>query len=126
MVRLCRGYAMHYLLMYDVVPDYAERRAPLRAAHLALAWAAVDRGELVLGGALADPTDGAVLLFECESTAPIEAFVAADPYVQNGLVTRWRVRKWTTVVGEEATMPIKGWPLAASRVSREAASGQLR
>ena len=98
---------MHYLLMYDVVSDYAERRLPLRAAHLAHAWAAVDRGELVLGGALADPTDGAVLLFECDSPTPVEAFVAADPYVQNGLVTRWRVRPWTTVVGERATTPIR-------------------
>ena len=99
---------MHYLLMYDVVPDYAARRVPLRAAHLAHAWAAADRGELVLGGALADPIDGAVLLFNCDSSAPVEAFVAADPYVLNGLVTRWQVRKWTTVVGEGATTPIKG------------------
>ncbi len=98
---------MHYLLMYDVVPDYAERRLPLRAAHLVHAWAAVDRGELLLGGALAEPIDGAVLLFDCDSPAPVEAFVAADPYVLNGLVTRWRVRKWTTVVGEGATTPIR-------------------
>ena len=98
---------MHYLLFYDVVPDYVERRVPLRAEHLALARAAHARGELVLGGALADPVDGAVLLFCCDSPAPIEAFVAADPYVRNGLVTRWRVRPWTTVVGEAATNPIR-------------------
>lgn len=98
---------MHYLLFYDVVPDYAERRLPFRAAHLAHAWAAVDRGELVLGGALADPTDGAVLLFECASPDVIEAFVKADPYVINGLITGWRVRPWTTVVGEGATNPIR-------------------
>jgi uncharacterized protein YciI len=93
---------MHYLLMYDVVPDYVERRAPLRAAHLALARAAQARGELVLGGALADPVDGAVLLFRGASPAAAEAFVKADPYVTNGLVTRWRVRAWTTVVGDTA------------------------
>ncbi len=91
---------MHFLLFYDVVPDYAERRVPLRAAHLAHARAAVARGELVLGGALADPVDGAVLLFRCDSAEVVEAFVAADPYVAAGLVTGWRVRKWTTVVGE--------------------------
>lgn len=98
---------MHYLLFYDVVPDYAERRTPLRAAHLAHAWAAADRGELVLGGALADPTDGAVLLFRCDSTAPVEAFANADPYVIAGLVTRWKVRAWTTVVGEGASTPLR-------------------
>ena len=80
---------MHYLLFYDVVPDYAQRRMSLRADHLALARAAHARGELILGGALADPVDGAVLLFDCDSPAVIEAFVAADPYVVNGLVTRW-------------------------------------
>ena len=54
---------MHYLLIYDVSDDYLERRAAFRAEHLALAWAAHERGELLLGGALADPVDGAVLLF---------------------------------------------------------------
>ncbi len=101
---------MHYLLFYDVVPDYAERRVPFRAAHLAYAWAAVDRGELVLGGALADPVDGAVLLFDCDSPAPIEAFVAGDPYVINGLITNWRIRPWTTVAGEGASNPIRKLP----------------
>ena len=94
---------MHYLLFYDVVHDYAERRLPLRAAHLAHARAAHAHGELVLGGALADPVDGAVLLFRGESPAAAEAFAAADPYVVHGLVTRWRVRAWTTVVGEGVT-----------------------
>ena len=46
--------------------------------------------------------DGAVLLFSCDSPAPAEAFAAADPYVVNGVVARWRVRPWTTMVGELA------------------------
>ena len=78
---------MHYLLMYDVTPDYVERRAQFRAEHLALAWAAHDRGELLLGGALADPVDTAILLFQGDSPAGAEAFARADPYVRNGLVT---------------------------------------
>jgi len=99
---------MHYLLLYDVVADYTERRVPLRAGHLAHAWAAVERGELILGGALADPIDGAVILFKCDSPEPVEAFARADPYVVNGVVTHWRVRPWTTVVGENATNPVRG------------------
>jgi hypothetical protein len=43
-----------------------------------------------------------VLLFSGESPATAEAFAVADPYVRNGLVTRWRVRAWTTVVGADA------------------------
>ena len=98
---------MHYLLLYDVVPDYVERRAAFRNEHLMLAWQAHERGELVLGGALADPVDGAVLLFRGDSPAVAEAFAAADPYVRNGLVTRWRVRTWNTVVGETAATPVR-------------------
>jgi uncharacterized protein YciI len=97
---------VHYLLLYDVVPDYVTRRVPLRAAHIAHARAAVARGELVLAGALANPPDGAVLLFRGESPAAAEAFAAADPYVLNGVVTKWRVREWTTVVGPLAETPL--------------------
>jgi uncharacterized protein YciI len=96
---------MHYLLLYDVVPDYVERRAPFRAEHLTLARAAHARGELVLGGALADPVDGAVLVFRGDSPAAAEAFARADPYVRNGLVTRWRVRAWNTVIGDGTPPP---------------------
>jgi uncharacterized protein len=97
----------HYLLIYDVADDYLERRAAFRAEHLTLAWAAHERGELLLGGALADPVDGAVLLFTGDTPAAAEAFVAADPYVRNGLVKRWRVRPWTTVVGAGAASPLR-------------------
>lgn len=93
---------MHFLLFYDYVADVLERRAPVRAAHLALARAAQQRGELILGGALADPVDSAVLLFDCDAASVVEDFVRNDPYVQGGLVTRWRIRPWTTVVGEAA------------------------
>lgn len=96
---------MHHLLFYDVVDDYLERRAALRDEHLAHARAAVSRGELLLGGALADPVDGAVLLFEGDTAEVAERFARADPYVTRGLVTRWRVRPWTTVVGEGAASP---------------------
>jgi uncharacterized protein YciI len=99
---------MHYLLFYDVVPDYVDRRAAFRTEHLTLAWQAAKRGELVLGGALADPVDAAILLFKAESPAVVEAFVAADPYVKNGLVTRWRIRPWNTVIGADASTRVQG------------------
>ncbi|WP_042298807.1 YciI-like protein [Paraburkholderia kururiensis] len=98
---------MHYLLMYDVAPDYLQRRGEYRAAHLALAWAAASRGELLLAGALTDPVDGAVLLFTGETSAVAEDFARADPYVREGLVTRWHVRGWQTVVGEQAATPVR-------------------
>ncbi|WP_321948816.1 YciI-like protein [Paraburkholderia sp. J10-1] len=98
---------MHYLLMYELADDYLERRPEHRSAHLALAWAAAERGELLLGGAIADPVDNALLLFQGESPAAAEAFARADPYVRSGLVKRWRVRPWQTVVGEAASNPVR-------------------
>ncbi len=97
---------MHYLLLYDVVDDYVARRAPFRAEHIRLAREAVARGELVLGGALANPADGVVMLFRADSPQAASAFAEADPYVRGGLVTRWRVREWTTVVGPDAQSPL--------------------
>jgi uncharacterized protein YciI len=94
---------MHYLFFYDVSADYVERRVPLRDEHSALAWAAQADGRLILADALADPVDGAVLLFEGESAAGAEEFARADPYVR--ALTRWHVRPWTTVVGEIAVAP---------------------
>jgi uncharacterized protein YciI len=101
-----RLFRVHYLLIYDVVDDYVERRAPFRAAHIRHARAAESRGELVLAGALAHPADGAVLLFRGTSPEAAEKFAAEDPYVVNGVVTRWRVREWTTVVGKDAAVTL--------------------
>lgn len=98
---------MHYLLFYEVAADYLERRAEFRSEHLKLAWQAHDRGELILGGALDDPADGAVLLFEGDSPEVAERFAADDPYVKNGLVSSWRVRPWTTVAGASAASPVR-------------------
>ena len=98
---------MHYLLIYDTAPDYLERRAAFRSEHLAMAWDAHARGELVLGGALADPVDGAVLLFRGDSPEVARRFAERDPYVRNGLVREWRVRPWTTVVGQDAATPVR-------------------
>jgi len=98
---------MHYILFYEVADDYLTRRATFRDVHLAKAWAAAERGELVLGGALANPADQAILLFKSDSPKAAEDFAKTDPYVLNGLVKRWYVREWTTVVGEIASTPVR-------------------
>jgi uncharacterized protein YciI len=98
---------MHYLLFYEVADDYLSRRAQFRNAHLEKAWKAVERGELVLGGALANPVDNAILLFQGDSPEVAENFAQTDPYVLNGLIKRWYIREWTTVIGEDAATPIR-------------------
>ena len=105
---------MHFLLMYDVVENYTSARAPFRKLHLLHATAAHQRGELVLGGALANqpahasagPRLGAVIVFKSDSPKVAEDFAKADPYVLNGVVTSWRVHEWTTVVGDHPSVHV--------------------
>jgi uncharacterized protein len=106
---------MHYLLFYEVGDDYVTKRAAFRDAHLEKAWKASERGELVLGGAFANPVDGAVLLFQGDSPKVAEKFAEVDPYVTSGTVKRWYVREWTTVAGRDATTPVR--PKAAPTTS---------
>jgi uncharacterized protein len=93
----------YFALFYHVGDDYVARRAQFREDHLRLADAAHGRGELVLAGALTDPTDGALLVFRAPDRSVAESFARNDPYVLNGLVTRWEVRSWAVVVGDEAS-----------------------
>jgi uncharacterized protein YciI len=92
----------YFALLYDVVPNFAERRLPFREAHLQRVRDANARGQLQFAGALGDPPDGALLVFRAESAAAVEDFAAADPYVTEKLVTAWRVRPWNVVIGEPA------------------------
>ncbi|MGA2353163.1 MAG: YciI-like protein [Terriglobales bacterium] len=112
---------MHYLLFYEVADDYLARRAEFRDAHLEKAWRASERGELVLGGALQDPVDGAVLLFKGDSPEVAEKFARVDPYVTNGLVKRWHVREWKTVAGEDSATPVR-----PNAIEAHASSGDRR
>jgi len=96
----------YFALFYEVVDDYMARRAAFRAEHLRLAEAAHRRGELVLAGAFADPVDGALLIFRAPDRSVAETFARNDPYVVNGLVTRWWARPWTVVVGQAAAGPV--------------------
>ncbi len=96
----------HFLLIYDYRDDYMDARTALRPAHLKLAYAALDAGEMVLAGAFPDAPYGGVLVFQGEGPEVAEKFARADPYVRNGLVTRWQVREWTTVVGALALNPV--------------------
>ena len=90
---------MYWLLLYDLVDNYLERREPLRDAHLALVRSAHQRGDILMAGALADPADAAILVFSSDSRVAAEDFARNDPYVKAGLATAWRVRQWNVVVG---------------------------
>jgi uncharacterized protein YciI len=90
---------MYYMLIYKTVEGYVEKRTPYRPEHLAYSNAAHARGELFMGGALADPADTAILIFKSGSPSAAEEFAANDPYVKAGLIKEWSVRPWTVVIG---------------------------
>jgi uncharacterized protein YciI len=91
----------YYALFYDVVDDFVPRRAPFREQHLRLVREAHGRGELLLAGAFSDPPDLALLVFRAPERSVAEDFARNDPYVTMGLVTRWEVRSWAVVIGNE-------------------------
>jgi uncharacterized protein YciI len=90
---------MYYLLIYHTVENYVEKRAPFRPEHLDYSNAALARGELVMGGALGDPPDTALLVFRADTPSIAEEFARSDPYVKAGLIKDWTVRPWTVVIG---------------------------
>ena len=90
---------MYYLLFYKTIENYVEKRAPYREAHLAHVRAAHDRGDLIMAGPFAEPVEGAVLVFKGDDPCVAEEFARNDPYVVNGLITEWKVRRWNVVVG---------------------------
>lgn len=90
---------MYYILFYETVEDYLEKRAPYREKHLALVEKAYDNGLIIMAGALADPADGAVFIFKADGPELAEEFAKKDPYVKNGLITKWYIRPWTVVAG---------------------------
>jgi uncharacterized protein len=90
---------MYYLLIYKTVDDYVNKRVPYRNEHLGYAEAAHARGELFMGGALAEPADSAIMVFKTDGRGAVEEFARHDPYVKAGLIVEWSVRPWTVVIG---------------------------
>jgi uncharacterized protein YciI len=99
----------YFALFYEVVDDFVARRSSFRGEHLRLAGEANSRGDLLLGGALAEPADTALLVFTCANKSIVEEFARRDPYVVNGLVKKWTARPWSVVVGQNAE-PVNSSP----------------
>lgn len=90
--------ANYYILFYETIADYVEKRKLFRDEHLSLVKQYYNEGKLLMAGAF-DPADGAALIFKVAEQNEVEEFVANDPYVVNNLITKWYVKKWSVVVG---------------------------
>jgi len=88
---------MYFILFYKTVDNYIECRAPLREDHLGLIREFHSDGRMVIPVALADPADGAILIFRGDTPDAAHEFVNRDPYVKNGLITEWSIRPWIVV-----------------------------
>ena len=93
---------MYYILIYEYVADVLERRPAHRNEHLGLLRELNERGVVPIAGAYDDPVDGASIVFRTDDTSVIDDFVAKDPYIKNGLVASWRIRKWNVVIGGDS------------------------
>jgi uncharacterized protein len=93
----------YFALIYYVVDSFVSLRGPFREEHLRLVHEANHRGELLLAGALGDPADRALLVFYSQDRSVAEDFARSDPYVRNGLVTRWEVQPWAVVIENRST-----------------------
>jgi uncharacterized protein YciI len=99
----------YFALTYEVVEDFVHKRMPFRPAHLKEVRESNARGELVMAGALSEPA-GALLIFRAPDKSTAEKFATSDPYVKEGLVTAWKVRPWTVVVGQDPSETPPGLP----------------
>ena len=84
-----------FVLQYDYCENVLQKREPHRAGHLALATQFAREGSLVMGGAFESPKDGAMIVFNEKAAA--YRFAKADPYVKEGIVTKHRIREYSSV-----------------------------
>jgi len=87
---------MKYLMLYETDPASLPKAATHVAAHRARLDEFHARGLLLMAGPLVDPTDQALGVFVSREAA--DEFIAGDPFVQNGVVTKWTVREWNEVL----------------------------
>eukprot|EP01059_Diplonema_ambulator_P010359 TRINITY_DN20378_c0_g1_i1.p2 TRINITY_DN20378_c0_g1~~TRINITY_DN20378_c0_g1_i1.p2 ORF type:complete len:105 (+),score=18.58 TRINITY_DN20378_c0_g1_i1:57-371(+) len=90
---------VYRVLRYDYVPDVLEKRPPHRQAHLSYITGYKEKGMVKMGGAFDPAAEGAMIVMK-GTREEVEEFARNDPYVREGLVTKWSVRDWNVVVEE--------------------------
>ena len=89
---------LKFVLEYAYVADILEKRGPYRPQHLKLAEDHLKDGSIIYGGPFTPPT-GAMFIFSVDGRESVEAFIAEDPYVTNGLVTTYTIKEWNVLIG---------------------------
>jgi len=92
---------MHFILTYQTVKNFNDRKQRFRSKHLELVKSYYQQRKLIMGGALLEPNDAALLIFKCDGLAEVEAFVEKDIYYQKGLILEYSIRQWSVAIGDE-------------------------
>ena len=82
--------------------DAKARRAAARPAHLERTAPLVERGAILLGGAILDDAGdmvGSVVLADFSTREELDAWLADDPYVTGGVWREIEVRPFRPAVG---------------------------
>ena len=91
---------MKYVLLYESADDVASKAPPHFPAHLERIHEFHGRGELEMVGTFEDPqTQGSMAVFRSREAA--EEFIAGDPFVLNGVVSRYEVRGWNEILADQ-------------------------
>jgi len=97
---------MLYMIYGQDIPNSLERRAAARPAHLKRVQELIDAGSMILAGPLPnidspDPgpagMGGSLIVAEFDSLEAAEAWIAADPYVTEGVFTKVTVKPFKQV-----------------------------
>ena len=87
-----------YALKYAYVANMLDKRVPVRPAHLQFTKSFIDEKVLIAGGALLPEMEEGLLLFK-GTRAQVEDFAKNDPYVTEGLITKYTIHEWAIAVG---------------------------
>ena len=89
---------MKAVLFYHPAPDVLAKAPVHFPAHKARLDEFQRRGELLAVGTWADPREGSMAVFRSRPAA--EAFAKDDPFVTNGVVSRYDIKDWNeTLLG---------------------------
>jgi uncharacterized protein YciI len=86
-MKIVSFYEMAPGALSKVMEHYPAHRARLDEFHA--------RGAILAAGPLGNPPEGAMALFNTREEA--EEFIQGDPFVTNGLVSKWRLVEWNAV-----------------------------
>jgi uncharacterized protein len=83
---------MKFVVFYELAADGLPKAMAHFPAHRARLIDFHSRGTLLMAGPFANPSEGALAIFTTREAA--EEFIAGDPFVQSGAVSRYTIREW--------------------------------